>query len=241
MKYRGKRCFGILMLAVCGVIAGCSAQRVYQDQQTTAELVKTEQGGYELQLYIQVPPEKPSRDLEEALTQPEPVREYEIRLSDGTYYTYSDGTADGAGGVCPQVFSLPSELEETIGKKILYSEEILYPEQENNLLLLYDPVQSDVTVTSAKMELSDGTSVCGEAFMNLGEKNSRYHCLVQGVSEELCREEYPVPGGGTADVYLDDRNGTACICLVNGGCVTCWKLEGELNLQKVRGFVDSLL
>lgn len=33
MKYGGKRCFGILMLAVCGVIAGCSAQRVYQDQQ----------------------------------------------------------------------------------------------------------------------------------------------------------------------------------------------------------------
>lgn len=33
MKYRGKRCFGILMLAVCGVIAGCSAQKVYQDQQ----------------------------------------------------------------------------------------------------------------------------------------------------------------------------------------------------------------
>lgn len=33
MKYRGKRCFGILTLAVCGVIAGCSAQRVYQDQQ----------------------------------------------------------------------------------------------------------------------------------------------------------------------------------------------------------------
>lgn len=220
---------------------GCSIQKVYEDERMNAVITESEDGISSLSVYIQVSSEELPGKAKAAVETGERVKEYEVQLSDGTYYGYSDGTADGSGGVYPHVFSSADEIREFLGMNLLTGETD-YLEGEDNFVLFYDPLEPSISITSASADLADGITVRWDAYLNFSGKNSQSVPGISGVSEEVRREEYTAPGGQRADIFFDGVSGQACVCVLEPGILYKWYLDGksgEMEIQDVKTFIDS--
>lgn len=230
------------LVAGCVLLTGgCSIQKVYEDERMNAVITESEDGIGELGVYIQVSSAELPEKAKAAVETGKRVKEYEVQLSDGIYYGYSDGTADGTGGVYPRVFSSADEIREFLGMNLLTGE-IDYPEGEDNFVLFYDPLDPSIMIHSASADLADGITVQWDAYLNFSGKNSQSVPGLAGVSEGVRHEEYTAPGGQRADIFFDGTSGQACICVLEPGILYEWYLDerpGEMEIQDVETFIDS--
>ena len=227
---------GITALLLCG----CSEKNLYKDENMTAVVLDNGDGTGDLSVRFAVLPEEFPEKTKTAVTAGNPVREYEIRLSDGTVYTYSDETADAGGGVCVQVYASREEIEENLGIDLLSGKAAAYPAKENNYVLYFSPAEESISIESAWAKLSNQVSVQERIYMNFSGKDSQYLTGLPAVSENVKYEICELPDGQNAVVFADEATGQACVCVSEGGIVYHWSLMGQPIMETAKQFADTL-
>lgn len=229
---------GILLVSLLS-LCGCGTSTVYESNELNATLTKTEEGK-ELSLRVSVTPTALPDALAEHVKDLPVTNYFEVRLSDENNYVYSDDTLDGGGMIYAESFATEAELEAATGLAVLSSPLTVYPEEEQNYVLYYDPEEGSVSVSFAKSALSETLIVQENIYMNCGGATETYMTTLTGVSNSIDCEAVQTPAGENAIMFTDESADLAGVCLMRPDTVYWWSFEGDVSEEAVTSFVDSL-
>ena len=186
------------------------------------------------------------------LTEGELYHDFRTRMSDGIYYQYQDGTLDQEGGVYIYVYSSEAELEQVLEQSLPNSSGISWPEGENNFMLKYEPDNGAeeeagseaVSIRAAEIPetvTGAGLRISWSAYLHYGTEAGSATSSLSDVTEEVVYEAYTSAQGRSMDLFVDEGSGQALVILLEDGAYYTWGLSGELTMDSVKTFADTIV
>lgn len=234
-----KRIISGLILSSLFMLAGCSSKEVYSDDNIIAQF-ETNDDRLDLDIRFRISSTTAPEISEQTLSTFEPVHEYEVQLSDGTFYGYQDATLNKAGGIYVKTYSMLSEIEKDLNTDIISSSMVRYPEEGIHFSLHYDPVNS-ISIHSASAK-TDSFDVLGETILQIEFEGTYDYTtrVMMDISENIRHEELQTKTGDRVDVFVDETKGKAGVYLLSAGYIYSWQLDGIQSFADVKNFVNSL-
>lgn len=229
---------GFLSFCITIGTSGCSTATVYENENINA-VVTNSDDEKELLVRINVTPSNLPETLKQRIEE-ELVHDFEIQLSDGTYYGYHDDTNDNNGGAFIETFSTMSDMEEILDKNLIYSTELIYPDDEVNFVLSILPTDNGVSVNSASVAFTDKISVQGTLYMSYGSSDGNFTPSLTGVTDEIYCEESETSFGEEVLVLVDETADKAGIYLEMDEIIYWWSFEGDFDKEDIMSFINTL-
>ena len=168
-------------------------------------------------------------------------------MSDGIYYQYQDGTLDQEGGVYIYVYSSEAELEQALGQSLPNSSGISWPEGGHNFVLTYKPDAGtpegdgavDIQAAAAPEAVTgEELQVSWDVRVNYG--TDRSNSYMDNITEDVIHEGYTSAQGLAVDLFMDERTGQVLVIWTEEHVCCTWSLTGELTMDSVKKFVDTI-
>lgn len=243
---RKNRKVGVLFCSLWTAVSlgACSAgaTKIYADNHMNA-VVRNEDEEKVLAVDVDLTSKAPalSEFSMDALTLDGTVKSYEVQLSDGTIYGYQDDTMDHGTETYAKVFKSMEELSDTLDRSLLQSNENVYPEGENNFLLIYDKTQDNITIHAAQVAAMENFKVKWDVLITFtSDKSSRNTFNIYDVTDRINHETYTSQNGLQTELFWDADTGKAGICVLEEGMCYTWELDGKVDEESVKAYADTI-
>ena len=241
----GILCMAISLLAVMLTACG-SGEKIYEDDRIKATVTESN-GQLDLSVRIRSSTAPMREAVRKNLTEGELYHDFRTLMSDGIYYQYQDGTLDQRGGVYIYVYSSEAELEQALGQRLPNSSGISWPEGEHNFVLTYRPnagtPEGDGAVdinAAAASETATGEELQVSWDVRVNYGTDRSNSYMDNVAEDVIHENYISTEGLLVDLFMDERTGQVLVIWTEENVCCTWSLTGELTMDSVKKFVDTI-
>ena len=241
----GILCMVISLLAVMLTACG-SGEKIYEDDRIKATVTESN-GQLDLSVRIRSSTAPMREAVRKNLTEGELYHDFRTRMSDGIYYQYQDGTLDQEGGVYIYVYSSEAELEQALGQSLPNSSGISWPEGGHNFVLTYRPDAGtpegdgavDIQAAAAPEAVTgEELQVSWDVRVNYG--TDRSNSYMDNITEDVIHEGYTSAQGLAVDLFMDERTGQVLVIWTEENVCCTWSLTGELTMDSVKKFVDTI-
>ena len=241
----GILCMAISLLAVMLTACG-SGEKIYEDDRIKATVTESN-GQLDLSVRIRSSTAPMREAVRKNLTEGELYHDFRTRMSDGIYYQYQDGTLDQEGGVYIYVYSSEAELEQALGQSLPNSSGISWPEGGHNFVLTYRPDAGtpegdgavDIQAAAAPEAVTgEELQVSWDVRVNYG--TDRSNSYMDNITEDVIHEGYTSAQGLAVDLFMDERTGQVLVIWTEENVCCTWSLTGELTMDSVKKFVDTI-
>lgn len=230
-----------MLLLLISCLSGCSWKDIYSAEGISIYRVETEQGK-ELYADMSIYPAKLSDDTKESLTTSEPIVEYEVELSDGISYGYQ-GMENEKPHAYAYTYATLSDIADSHQLDLLASDIAIYPEGNQNFMLLYDNGSRTRTVSiwgvNPRLEKDYQVSYM-HIYLCFGPETDRARYSLQDITDEANYVTYEISNGEQAHLMYDLSIGKGVIFVRMDGAFYVWELEGIKNLDDLYEFADSI-
>lgn len=241
----GILCMAISLLAVMLTACG-SGEKIYEDDRIKATVTESN-GQLDLSVRIRSSTAPMQEAVRKNLTEGELYHDFRTLMSDGIYYQYQDGTLDQEGGVYIYVYSSEAELEQALGQSLPNSSGISWPEGGHNFVLTYKPDAGtpegdgavDIQAAAAPEAVTgEELQVSWDVRVNYG--TDRSNSYMDNITEDVIHEGYTSAQGLAVDLlWMREPARFLLIWTEENVCCT-WSLTGELTMDSVKKFVDTI-
>ena len=241
----GILCMAISLLAVMLTACG-SGEKIYEDDRIKATVTESN-GQLDLSVRIRSSTAPMREAVRKNLTEGELYHDFRTLMSDGIYYQYQDGTLDQEGGVYIYVYSSEAELEQALGQSLPNSSGISWPEGGHNFVLTYRPDAGtpegdgavDIQAAAAPEAVTgEELQVSWDVRVNYG--TDRSNSYMDNITEDVIHEGYTSAQGLAVDLFMDERTGQVLVIWTEENVCCTWSLTGELTMDSVKKFVDTI-
>ena len=241
----GILCMAISLLAVMLTACG-SGEKIYEDDRIKATVTESN-GQLDLSVRIRSSTAPMQEAVRKNLTEGELYHDFRTLMSDGIYYQYQDGTLDQEGGVYIYVYSSEAELEQALGQSLPNSSGISWPEGGHNFVLTYRPDAGtpegdgavDIQAAAAPEAVTgEELQVSWDVRVNYG--TDRSNSYMDNITEDVIHEGYTSAQGLAVDLFMDERTGQVLVIWTEENVCCTWSLTGELTMDSVKKFVDTI-
>ena len=241
----GILCMAISLLAVMLTACG-SGEKIYEDDRIKATVTESN-GQLDLSVRIRSSTAPMQEAVRKNLTEGELYHDFRTLMSDGIYYQYQDGTLDQEGGVYIYVYSSEAELEQALGQSLPNSSGISWPEGGHNFVLTYKPDAGtpegdgavDIQAAAAPEAVTgEELQVSWDVRVNYG--TDRSNSYMDNITEDVIHEGYTSAQGLAVDLFMDERTGQVLVIWPEENVCCTWSLTGELTMDSVKKFVDTI-
>ena len=241
----GILCMVISLLAVMLTACG-SGEKIYEDDRIKATVTESN-GQLDLSVRIRSSTAPMREAVRKNLTEGELYHDFRTLMSDGIYYQYQDGTLDQEGGVYIYVYSSEAELEQALGQSLPNSSGISWPEGGHNFVLTYRPDAGtpegdgavDIQAAAAPEAVTgEELQVSWDVRVNYG--TDRSNSYMDNITEDVIHEGYTSAQGLAVDLFMDERTGQVLVIWTEENVCCTWSLTGELTMDSVKKFVDTI-
>ena len=241
----GILCMAISLLAVMLTACG-SGEKIYEDDRIKATVTESN-GQLDLSVRIRSSTAPMREAVRKNLTEGELYHDFRTLMSDGIYYQYQDGTLDQEGGVYIYVYSSEAELEQALGQSLPNSSGISWPEGGHNFVLTYKPDAGtpegdgavDIQAAAAPEAVTgEELQVSWDVRVNYG--TDRSNSYMDNITEDVIHEGYTSAQGLAVDLFVDERTGQVLVIWTEENVCCTWSLTGELTMDSVKKFVDTI-
>ena len=241
----GILCMAISLLAVMLTACG-SGEKIYEDDRIKATVTESN-GQLDLSVRIRSSTAPMQEAVRKNLTEGELYHDFRTLMSDGIYYQYQDGTLDQEGGVYIYVYSSEAELEQALGQSLPNSSGISWPEGGHNFVLTYKPDAGtpegdgavDIQAAAAPEAVTgEELQVSWDVRVNYG--TDRSNSYMDNITEDVIHEGYTSAQGLAVDLFMDERTGQVLVIWTEENVCCTWSLTGELTMDSVKKFVDTI-
>ena len=241
----GILCMAISLLAVMLTACG-SGEKIYEDDRIKATVTESN-GQLDLSVRIRSSTAPMQEAVRKNLTEGELYHDFRTLMSDGIYYQYQDGTLDQEGGVYIYVYSSEAELEQALGQSLPNSSGISWPEGGHNFVLTYKPDAGtpegdgavDIQAAAAPEAVTgEELQVSWDVRVNYG--TDRSNSYMDNITEDVIHEGYTSAQGLAVDLFMDERTGQVLVISTEENVCCTWSLTGELTMDSVKKFVDTI-
>lgn len=228
-----------IVMLLCFLLSGCSCKVIYTAEGMTIYLLEQEQGK-EAYADMSIFPIKMPEGVKESLTAGEPLREYEVQLSDGTYTGFLE--AENAKPCrYPWLYKSISEIADVLHMDILVSDMTIYPESNRNILLVYSDRERTVSIRGVRPKLERDYKISDMyIYLCFGPQTDHVRYSLREITEEVQYEAYEIAGGEKAHLLYDLAVKKAVIIVRKEGAYYEWELEGITDLDDLYEFADSI-
>ena len=242
----GILCMAISLLAVMLTACG-SGEKIYEDDRIKATVTESN-GQLDLSVRIRSSTAPMREAVRKNLTEGELYHDFRTRMSDGIYYQYQDGTLDQEGGVYIYVYSSEAELEQALGQSLPNSSGISWPEGGHNFVLTYKPDAGtpegdgavDIQAAAAPEAVTgEELQVSWDVRVNYG--TDRSNSYMDNITEDVIHEGYTSAQGLAVDLFMDERTGQVLVIWTQENVCSTWGLSGELTMDSVKTFADTIV
>ena len=241
----GILCMAISLLAVMLTACG-SGEKIYEDDRIKATVTESN-GQLDLSVRIRSSTAPMQEAVRKNLTEGELYHDFRTLMSDGIYYQYQDGTLDQEGGVYIYVYSSEADLEQALGQSLPNSSGISWPEGGHNFVLTYKPDAGtpegdgavDIQAAAAPEAVTgEELQVSWDVRVNYG--TDRSNSYMDNITEDVIHEGYTSAQGLAVDLFMDERTGQVLVIWTEENVCCTWSLTGELTMDSVKKFVDTI-
>ena len=241
----GILCMAISLLAVMLTACG-SGEKIYEDDRIKATVTESN-GQLDLSVRIRSSTAPMREAVRKNLTEGELYHDFRTLMSDGIYYQYQDGTLDQEGGVYIYVYSSEAELEQVLEQSLPNSSGISWPEGGHNFVLTYKPDAGtpegdgavDIQAAAAPEAVTgEELQVSWDVRVNYG--TDRSNSYMDNITEDVIHEGYTSAQGLAVDLFMDERTGQVLVIWTEENVCCTWSLTGELTMDSVKKFVDTI-
>ena len=241
----GILCMAISLLAVMLTACG-SGEKIYEDDRIKATVTESN-GQLDLSVRIRSSTAPMREAVRKNLTEGELYHDFRTLMSDGIYYQYQDGTLDQEGGVYIYVYSSEAELEQALGQSLPNSSGISWPEGGHSFVLTYRPDAGtpegdgavDIQAAAAPEAVTgEELQVSWDVRVNYG--TDRSNSYMDNITEDVIHEGYTSAQGLAVDLFMDERTGQVLVIWTEENVCCTWSLTGELTMDSVKKFVDTI-
>lgn len=241
----GILCMAISLLAVMLTACG-SGEKIYENDIIRATVTESN-GQLDLSVRIRSSTAPMQEAVRKNLTEGELYHDFRTLMSDGIYYQYQDGTLDQEGGVYIYVYSSEAELEQALGQSLPNSSGISWPEGGHNFVLTYKPDAGtpegdgavDIQAAAAPEAVTgEELQVSWDVRVNYG--TDRSNSYMDNITEDVIHEGYTSAQGLAVDLFMDERTGQVLVIWTEENVCCTWSLTGELTMDSVKKFVDTI-
>ena len=241
----GILCMAISLLAVMLTACG-SGEKIYEDDRIKATVTESN-GQLDLSVRIRSSTAPMQEAVRKNLTEGDLYHDFRTLMSDGIYYQYQDGTLDQEGGVYIYVYSSEAELEQALGQSLPNSSGISWPEGGHNFVLTYKPDAGtpegdgavDIQAAAAPEAVTgEELQVSWDVRVNYG--TDRSNSYMDNITEDVIHEGYTSAQGLAVDLFMDERTGQVLVIWTEENVCCTWSLTGELTMDSVKKFVDTI-
>lgn len=231
----------LIILFLISCLSGCSQKAIYSSEGLTIYRVETDQG-QELYADMSIYPAKLSDDTKEFLTSGEPFVEYEVELSDGSFYGYQ-GMENEEAHAYAYTYGTLSDIADSHHLNLLATEMATYPEGDRNFILIYDNNSRtrNVSIWGVKPKLEKNYQI---SYMNIylcfGPETDRARYSLQNITDEANYETYKFVNGEQAHLMYDLSIGKGVVFVRMEGAFYVWELEGIDSQDDLYEFADSI-
>ena len=242
----GILCMAISLLAVMLTACG-SGEKIYEDDIIRATVTESN-GQLDLSVRIRSSTAPMQEAVRKNLTEGELYHDFRTLMSDGIYYQYQDGTLDQEGGVYIYVYSSEAELEQALGQSLPNSSGISWPEGGHNFVLTYKPDAGtpegdgavDIQAAAAPEAVTgEELQVSWDVRVNYG--TDRSNSYMDNITEDVIHENYTSAQGLSVDLFVDVGAGQALVIWTQENVCSTWGLNGNLTMDGVKKFVDTIV
>lgn len=231
----------VIALVLISFLSGCAYKVIYSGEGMTVYLLDQDQGK-EAYTEMSISPIKMSEELKESLTVNEPLKEYEVQLSNGEYFGFT-GSESVDPHYYPLVYGSLNDIVDSLHLDLLVSDLAVYPKSDKNFLLLYDgdARERNISILGVCPELEKNYQISGvHIYLYFGSVTGHVRPTLREITEEIQYETYEVAGGEQAHFLYDLTVGKAEIFVRKEGAYYEWELEGITNLDDLYEFADSI-
>lgn len=241
----GILCMAISLLAVMLTACG-SGEKIYENDIIRATVTESN-GQLDLSVRIRSSTAPMQEAVRKNLTEGELYHDFRTLMSDGIYYQYQDGTLDQEGGVYIYVYSSEAELEQALVQSLPNSSGISWPEGGHNFVLTYKPDAGtpegdgavDIQAAAAPEAVTgEELQVSWDVRVNYG--TDRSNSYMDNITEDVIHEGYTSAQGLAVDLFMDERTGQVLVIWTEENVCCTWSLTGELTMDSVKKFVDTI-
>ena len=241
----GILCMAISLLAVMLTACG-SGEKIYEDDRIKATVTESN-GQLDLSVRIRSSTAPMREAVRKNLTEGELYHDFRTLMSDGIYYQYQDGTLDQEGGVYIYVYSSEAELEQALGQSLPNSSGISWPEGGHNFVLTSrrdagtpegDGAVDIQAAAAPEAVTGEELQVSWDVRVNYG--TDRSNSYMDNITEDVIHEGYTSAQGLAVDLFMDERTGQVLVIWTEENVCCTWSLTGELTMDSVKKFVDTI-
>lgn len=222
----------VLGLSGCSVIHSAEGITIYQ--------METEQGE-EFYADVSITPGRLSDDTKRSLAVGEPLSEYEVELSNGTFYGFQSSENLEPKNYA-YTYGTLTEIAEAHHLDLLASKFAVYPEGEKNLIVIYDSSSSQtVSIMGVDPEIGkDYWIETMDIYFSCGGHTDHSRFTLTGITDEADYVTYEICDGEEAHIMYDLSIGKGIVFVRTDGAVYRWELEGVGSMDDFYEFADSI-
>lgn len=231
----------VIALLLISCLSGCSQKAIYSAEGLTIYRVETEEGK-ELYADMSIFPAQPSEATKKSLTAGEPIIAGTVTLSDGDSYGYQ-GMENEEPKAYLYTYESPGDIADALCLDILASDMAIYPESDQNFVLIYDNAARSRTVSIHGVDPKLGKDY-SISYMNIylcfGPQTDRARYSLRNITDEADYVTYEIAEGEQAYLLYDLSKKTGAVFVRMDGAFYVWELEEIKNLDDLYEFADSI-